>query len=80
MELTGAQVVFLADLRKGTCRADAAQDASTIGPLIRAHLVRWDDDQAEWAKRRRPPGTTFTLTSLGEQFLAEHEIGRQSTE
>jgi hypothetical protein len=42
--------------------------------------VRWDDDQAEWAKRRRPPGTTFTLTSLGEQFLAEHEIGRQSTE
>jgi hypothetical protein len=27
MELTNEQMVFLADLRKGTCRADAALDA-----------------------------------------------------
>ncbi len=80
MELTSEQLAFLADLRKGACRAVAALDAGMIGPLIRANLVRWDDDPAEAAKRREPPGTTFTLTNLGEQYLAEQEVGGQLTE
>jgi hypothetical protein len=80
MELTSEQLAFLVDLRKGACRAAAALDASMIGPLIRANLVRWDDDPAEAAKRRQPPGTTFTLTRLGEQYLAEQEVGGQLTE
>ena len=79
-DLTDEQVAFLADLRNGACAADAALDASMIGPLIRAHLVRWDDDPAESAKRRRVPGTTFTLTDLGKQCLAELEAGHQPTE
>jgi len=79
MELTNEQMAFLADLRNGTCRAEAALDASMIGPLIRANLVRLDDDPAAAARRRRPPGTTFTLTGLGEQCLAEHEVRRQPT-
>jgi hypothetical protein len=66
-------MTFLVDLRKGTCRATAAQDASVIGPLIRANLVRWDVDPSEAASRRKPPGSTFSLTPLGESFLAEHE-------
>jgi len=76
MKLTNHQMEFLADLRKGARRAVAALDAGVIGPLIRANLVRWDDDPNEAAKRRRPPGTTFTLTSLGEQRLAEREVGQ----
>jgi hypothetical protein len=73
MDLTREQVMFLADLRKGACRATAAQDASVIGPLIRANLVRWDVDPSEAASRRRPPGSTFALNPLGEACLAEHE-------
>jgi hypothetical protein len=73
VDLTREQMTFLADLRKGTCRAIAAQDACVIGPLIRANLVRWDDDPGEAASRRRPPGSTFTLTPLGEACLAEQE-------
>jgi hypothetical protein len=73
MELTSEQLAFLADLRRGARRAVAVLDASMIGPLIRANLVRWDDDPDEAAKRRRPPGTIFTLTSFGEHCLAEHE-------
>jgi hypothetical protein len=73
MELTNEQMAFLAALRTGAQRAAAALDASMIGPLIRANLVRWDDDPAAAAKLRDPPGTTFTLTNLGEQYLLEHE-------
>ncbi len=73
MDLTREQLAFLADLRRGTCRATAAQDASVIGPLIRANLVRWDDDPSDAASRRKPPGSIFTLTPLGEACLAEHE-------
>ncbi len=73
VDLTREQIIFLANLRKGTCRATAAQDASVIGPLIRANLVRWDDDPSAAASRRKPPGSNFTLTPLGEACLAEHE-------
>jgi hypothetical protein len=73
MDLTREQMTFLADLRKGTCRATAAQDASVIGPLIRANLVRWDDDPSDAGTRRQPRDSTFTLTPLGEACLAEHE-------
>ena len=66
-------MTLLADLREGTCRATAAHDASAIGPLIRANLVRWDDDPSEAANRSRPPGSTFTITPLGEACLAGHE-------
>jgi hypothetical protein len=73
VDLTQEQLTFMTDLRTGTRPATAAQNASVIGPLIRANLVRWDDDKGEAASRRKPPGTTFTLTSLGEACLAEHE-------
>ena len=66
VELTQEQLTFMADLRAGTLRATAAQNASVIGPLIRANLVRWDDDTSVAASRRKPPDTTFTLTPLGE--------------
>ncbi len=79
MDLTNEQMAFLAGLRNGSRRAVAAQDASMVGPLIRANLVQWDDDPGQAAKRRRPPGTIFTLTSLGEQYLAEHEAKRQTS-
>jgi len=48
-------MAFLADLRTGARRAVVALDASVIGPLIRANLVRWEDDPAEAARRREPP-------------------------
>ncbi len=73
MDLTLEQMRFLADLRKGARRASAAQDAAVIGPLIRANLVRWDDDPSDAAGSRRPRGSSFTLTTLGEASLAEHE-------
>ena len=68
MDLTREQMAFLIDLQKGTCRATAAQDASVIGPLIRANLVRWDVDSSEAACRRNPQGSTFSLTPLGEAY------------
>jgi hypothetical protein len=73
MELTLEQMKFLADLRNGARRASAAQDAAMIGPLIRANLVRWEDEPGEAAGRRRARRTTFTLTTLGEASLTEHE-------
>ena len=71
MDLTQEQMNFLIDLQKGTRRATAAHDASVIGPLIRANLVRWDVDPSEAASRRNPQGSTFSLTPLGEAYLAE---------
>jgi len=73
MNLTPEQRAFLADLRQGTCRAVAAQDAGVIGPLIRADLVRWDVDPSAEAKHRNPAGSIFTLTPAGEVFLAAQE-------
>lgn len=72
MDLTAKQLAFLADLRKGRCRATAAQDASVIGPLVRAHLVRWEEDTSEAETRHRPLGSSFTLTEVGALCLAEH--------
>ena len=74
MNLTREQAIFLADLCRGTCNATAAQDASMIGPLVRANLVRWDDDPSKTAGRANPAGSTFALTALGEACLAEHEV------
>ena len=73
MDLTREQAIFLAELRRGTRSATAAQDASMIGPLIRANLVRWDDDPSESVTRRRSRGSTFNLTLLGEVCLGEHD-------
>lgn len=73
MDLTHKQMTFLGDLRRGACRARATQDASMIGPLIRANLVRWDDDPGTTAGCREPPASSFTLTALGEASLDEHE-------
>jgi hypothetical protein len=73
MQPTAPQVTFLNDLRNGARRASAAMDASMVGPLIRANLVRWDEDAGAAARRRRPPGSTFTLTSLGAQLLEDRE-------
>lgn len=71
MDLTREQMAFLIDLQKGTCRATAAQDASVIGPLIRANLVRWDVDPSAASSRRNPQGSTFSLTPLGAAYLVE---------
>lgn len=65
--------MFLADLRRGPCRAAPQLDAGVVGPLIRANLVRWEDEPGEAARRRQPPATTFALTNLGAQILREHE-------
>lgn len=73
MDLTHKQMTFLGDLRRGACRARATQDASMIGPLIRANLVYWEDDPGTTAGRREPPASSFTLTALGEASLEEHE-------
>ncbi len=75
MQPTESQVTFLTDLRGGARRASAEMDASMVGPLIRANLVRWDADPSAAARRRRPPGTIFTLTGLGAQLLADREAG-----
>lgn len=80
MDLTREQRAFLADLRKQPRQAAAAQDASVIGPLIRARLVRWDDDPSTAAARREPPASTFTITALGEAALAEHETAKRLTD
>jgi hypothetical protein len=80
MDLTREQLAFLTSLQMGTRRAMAIQDARVIGPLIRANLVRWDEDLSEAARRREPPGTTFTITSLGEACLAEHNAQRRLSE
>lgn len=72
-DLTPEQFAFLANLRKQRCPATAAQDAAVIGPLIRANLVRWDDDPSEPGIRRKPRSATFTLTPLGEVCLIEYE-------
>lgn len=80
MDLTRPQVTFLAELRKGTRRATAAQDAGAIGPLIRANLVRWEDDPRKATRRgprRSPLGSTFELTGLGEASLAAHEASER---
>ena len=78
MELSDEQLAFLLELRKGARRALATMDAGMIGPLIRANLVRWEDDPSAAALRQGPPGSTFTLTEQGEQLLAEHEAGREA--
>ncbi len=80
MDLTVEQLAFLKDLRKGARRAIAAQDASVIGPLIRANLVRWDDNQSEAGGRHKPQGSSFTLTETGASCLAEHETRASAPE
>lgn len=75
MDLTREQLTFLANLRKGACCATAAQDATVMGPLIRANLVRWDDDPSEAGTHRNPRGSIFTLSPLGEACLADYEAG-----
>jgi len=76
MELSEEQLAFLLGLRQGAQRAAAAMDAGVIGPLIRANLVRWEDDPSETARQRDPPGSVFTLTVQGEQWLAQCEAQR----
>ena len=76
MEPTTPQLTFLADLRQGPRRAVPDLDANMVGPLIRANLVRWDDEPGDAARRRRPPSTIFALTRLGACVLAEHEARR----
>jgi len=38
-----------------------------------ANLVRWDDDPSEAVTRRKPRGSTFNLTQLGEACLGKHK-------
>jgi len=73
MQPAARELTFLAGLRRGAWRAAAHLDASMVGPLIRANLVQWDDEAGDAARRRHPPGTTFTLTGPGALLLAQHE-------
>jgi hypothetical protein len=75
MELTEAQLKFLVSLSEAPVAAGHEVDASVVGPLIRANLVRWDDDAGAEAKRRLTPRSTFTLTPAGAQLLAERGAG-----
>jgi hypothetical protein len=72
MQRTPAQWTFLADLARGSRATIACQDASMIGPLIRAELVAWTDDAGGPPHRRAEPNATFALTMLG----ARHTGGR----
>ena len=80
MDLTAEQLAFLADLREGSRRAIASQDASVVGPLIRANLVRWDDDPRKTGTRHKPQSSSFTLTELGARCLVEHETPQRLLE
>ena len=71
MQLTDAQWTFLQSLRQAPVAAVHEVDASVVGPLIRANLVRWDDDAGAEARRHLTPRSTFTLTPAGAQLLAE---------
>jgi hypothetical protein len=67
--LFDGSLAFSAYLRMGTCRATATQDASVIGPLIRANLVRWDDDPSKAVGRREPTATpTLLPTSVSRAW------------
>jgi len=74
LELTAAQVEFLLSLSQGAIVAAHKVDASMVGPLIRANLVRWEDDAAAAARRRLTPGSTFTLTHEGAQVLLDRGV------
>ncbi len=76
MEFSDERVAFLLELQKGARRALASMDAGMIGPLIRANLVRWDDDPSTAARLRDLPGSTFTRTEQGQRMLAEYEARR----
>lgn len=73
MQLTHAQWGFLTDLRHGPCAAIAGQDASVIGPLIRAGLVAWTDDVAGIRWWRPRPAASFALTMMGAMRMADHD-------
>jgi hypothetical protein len=46
MELTTAQLRFLSSLSRAPIAASHNVDAGMAGPLIRANLIRWEDDAA----------------------------------
>ena len=75
LQLTPAQWTFLADLRRRPRAAVASQDASMIGPLIRAALVAWTDDADALPFHRAERRSNFALTMLGAQHLAERDTG-----
>lgn len=74
MELTTAQLEFLCSLRQASVAAAYNVDASVVGPLIRANLVRWEDDAGAAARRSLTPRSTFTLTLQGVQLLVDRGI------
>lgn len=71
MDLTAAQLIFLRALSQHPAAARRSVDASVVGPLIRANLVRWEDDAGATARRSLTPGSTFTLTPEGTQVLRD---------
>ena len=74
MELTAAQLTFLNSLSQQPAVAAHDVDASMVGPLIRANLVRWEDDSDAAARRRLTPGSTFTLTPEGARVLLDQNV------
>lgn len=74
LELTAAQLSYLRALSQHPAAATHNVDASVVGPLIRANLVRWDDDAGAPARRRLTPGSTFTLTPEGAQLLIDSDV------
>lgn len=71
MELTTAQLRFLCSLSRAPIAAAHSVDAGMAGPLIRANLVRWEDDAGDAARRSLTPRSTFTLTPEGAQLLRD---------
>jgi hypothetical protein len=72
MQLTPAQWTFMTDLLGGPRVAAACQDASMIGPLIRAELVAWTDEADRPPHRRAEPAASFALTLLGARHMGMH--------
>lgn len=74
-DLTAEQLAFLDELSRAPRSAGAQVDAAVVGPLIRANLVRWEDDPGAAAQRHLTRRSTFSLTESGAQALADRVRG-----
>ena len=69
--LSASQLAFLIELQAAARPARADLDATMVGPLLRAGLVRWGSDPHKGQGAGRPG--TFVLTRLGARRLADHK-------
>jgi hypothetical protein len=76
--LSAKQLAFLSDLRAAARPARADLDATMIGPLLRAGLVRWGGAPEKANGSTRHSHDTFVLTRLGARRLADYKSFAQS--